>query len=264
MTEITPKVFLKMYFYSLMKLFKNLAILIWRIWFYGWMIGTIIVAFPALIIVTAKESGYPYFFKIARAWAKTILFVMGFRVKIETEQQIDSSKSYMFCANHTSMVDILLMLSVVKNPFVFVGKAELSKLPIFGFFYKRTCILVDRDNPESRKAVFAEAERRLHLGLSVCIFPEGKVPDDESIVLDQFKNGAFILALEHQIPIVPMTFYDCKKRLSYTFFSGSPGKMRAKIHQFIETENLKVSDKKEINNKTFDVIYNELIKDASQ
>lgn len=247
-----------------MKLFKNISILIWRIWFYGWMIGTIIVAFPILIIVTAKESGYPYFFKIARAWAKTILFVMGFRVKIKAEQQIEKSKSYMFCANHTSIIDILLMLVVVKNPFVFVGKAELGKLPIFGFFYKRTCILVDRDNAKSRKTVFVEAERRLKQGLSVCIFPEGKVPDDESTVLDQFKNGAFILAIEHQIPIVPMTFYDCKKRFSYTFFSGSPGKIRVKIHQFIETENLKVSDKKTINDKTFNVIYDELIKDNSQ
>ena len=169
----------------------------------------------------------------------------------------------MFCANHTSIIDVLLMLAIVKNTFVFVGKKELSKLPIFGFFYKRTCILVDRSNPESRKAVFAEAERRLNSGLSICIFPEGKVPSDESIVLDQFRNGAFILALEHQIPIVPMTFYDCKKRFSYTFFSGSPGKMRIKIHQFIETKNLKVSDKKQINDKTFKVIYDELTNDIS-
>ncbi|MDC9723446.1 MAG: lysophospholipid acyltransferase family protein [Urechidicola sp.] len=246
-----------------MKLLRNVAILVWRIWFYGWVIGTIIVAFPVLIVVTAKESGYPYFFKIARAWGKTILFVMGFKVKKVVEQKIEEDKSYMFCANHTSMIDIMLMLAVVKNPFIFVGKAELSKIPIFGFFYKRTCILVDRGNPKSRKAVFAEAERRLKSGLSVCIFPEGQVPDDESIVLDEFRNGAFILAIEHQIPIVPLTFYDCKKRLSYTFFSGSPGVMRAKMHKFISTKNLSVSDKKDVNDKTYRVIYNELINDIS-
>ena len=245
-----------------MKLLKNFAILVWRIWYYGWVIGTIIVAFPVLIVVTAKESGYPYFFKIARAWAKTILFVMGFKVKKIAEQDIEEDESYMFCANHTSMIDIMLMLAVVKNPFVFVGKAELSKITIFGFFYKRTCILVDRGNSESRKAVFTEAERRLKLGLSVCIFPEGQVPDDESIVLDQFRNGAFILAIEHQIPIVPLTFYDCKKRFSYTFFSGSPGIMRAKMHKFISTMDLSLSDKKEVNDKTYNVIYNELINDT--
>ena len=245
------------------KLFKSLAILIWRIWFYCWVIGTIIVAFPLLLIITSKESWYPTFFKIARAWGKTILFVMGFKVKKEFTEAIVKGKSYMFCANHTSMIDIMLMLSVVKNPFVFVGKAELGKLPIFGFFYKRTCILVDRDNPASRKAVFAEAQKKLNSGLSVCIFPEGRVPEDESIVLDTFKNGAFILAIEHKIPIVPMSFYDCKKRFSYTFFSGSPGNLRVKVHNFIPTNNYTISDKSILNQKTHNVIYNSLIKGSN-
>ena len=246
-----------------MKLLKNIAILVWRIWFFGWIIGTIIIAFPVLVIVTSKESWYPIFFKIARAWAKTILFVMGFKVRKKFEQSIIENISYMFCANHTSMIDIMLMLSVVKNPFVFVGKAELSKIPIFGFFYKRTCILVDRTSLKSRKAVFAEAERRFKNGLSVCIFPEGKVPDDERIVLDEFKNGAFVLAIEHKIPVVPMSFYDCKKRFSYIFFSGSPGFLRVKIHPFISTENILLKDKKSVREKVYSIIYNDLLTDLN-
>ena len=70
----------------------------------------------------------------------------------------------MFVANHTSMTDITLMLYVTKNPFVFVGKMELAKIPLFGFFYKRTCILVDRDNPKSRREVFASAQNKLNQG----------------------------------------------------------------------------------------------------
>ncbi|MCF6278809.1 MAG: 1-acyl-sn-glycerol-3-phosphate acyltransferase [Flavobacteriaceae bacterium] len=244
-----------------MKIFKNTAIFFWRMWFYGWMIGTIIAILPVLAIVISKEKWYPIFFKIARAWGKTLLFVMGFRVKIDQEQEISPNKSYMFSANHTSMMDIMLMFAVAKNPFVFVGKAELAKIPIFGFVYKRTCILVDRSNPESRKAVFSEAQRRIKNGLSVCIFPEGQVPSDESVVLDEFKNGAFILAIEHQIPIVPMTFYDCKKRFSYTFFSGSPGKLRVKIHKFIETKGLEIKDKNTVKKQMFDLIYNDLKSD---
>ena len=247
-----------------MKLLKYLIILIWRIWFYGWLIGTIIVAFPILLIATSKESWYPIFFKIARAWANTILFVMGFKVRKKQEQILETDKSYMFCANHTSMIDIMLMLSIVKNPFVFVGKAELSKIPIFGFVYKRTCILVDRNSLNSRKAVFAEAERRIQNGLSVCIFPEGLVPEDESIVLDQFKNGAFVLAIEHKIPIVPISFYDCKKRFSYTFFSGSPGLLRVKVHKFIKTEKLSLKDKELVKQQTHSIIYNDLLADLNK
>ena len=144
---------------------------------------------------------------------------MGFKVYLIEDEIVDNKKSYMFCPNHTSMIDIMVMLSVARNPFVFVGKKELTKIPVFGFFYKRTCIIVDRSNSKSRLAVFEAARKRLSNGLDVCIFPEGLVPEDESIVLDEFKNGAFRLAIEHQIPIVPITFYYCKKLFSYTFFS---------------------------------------------
>lgn len=226
------------------------------------MIGTIVVAIPVLVVVTSKEKWYPIFFRIARAWANTVLFVMGFTMKASFKQPILKDKSYMFCANHTSMIDILLMLHIVKNPFVFVGKAELSKIPVFGFVYKRTCILVDRNSPNSKKAVFAEAERRFKNGLSVCIFPEGKVPEDESIVLDEFKNGAFVLAIEHQIPIVPMSFYDCKERFSYTFFSGSPGLLRAKVHAFIETKNRLVKEKSTIRQEVHAILKDDLLADS--
>ncbi len=165
----------------------------------------------------------------------------------------------MFVANHTSMADIMLMLYVVKNPFVFVGKKELAKIPLFGFFYKRTCILVDRKSIKSRRDVFERAEQKLKQGLSVCIFPEGGVPDDESLLMDEFKDGAFRLAIEHKIPIAPMTFHDNKKRFSYQFFSGNPGKMRVKIHGIIPTGGLLLEDKKKLKTQAHDVIYRELI-----
>jgi len=183
---------------------------------------------------------------------------MGFNPKITRQQAPEKSKSYMFVANHTSMADIMLMLVTVRNPFVFVGKAELAKIPLFGFFYKRTCILVDRNSRKSRQAVFLSAQSRLNQGLSICIFPEGLVPE-EHILLTDFKDGAFRLAINHQIPIVPITFADNKKRFSYTFFSGSPGKMRVKIHEFIETKNLTIKDTKAVNNLAKTVIYKQLL-----
>lgn len=182
---------------------------------------------------------------------------MGFKIKIEARQIPDKQKSYMFIANHTSMADIMLMLASVKNAFVFVGKKELAKIPLFGFFYKRTCILVDRSSVKSRQAVFLRAQRRLKSGLSICIFPEGGIPD-EYIMLDEFKDGAFRLAINHHIPVVPITFLDNKKRFSYTFFSGGPGRMRVKIHEFLETKTLTIGDTKELNNQARAIILNQL------
>jgi 1-acyl-sn-glycerol-3-phosphate acyltransferase len=223
----------------------------------------IIILSPLLIITIASEKTYPQFFILARFWAKIILLGMGFPYRITREQEMDRRKSYMLVANHTSMTDIMLMLVVSKNPFVFVGKKELVKIPIFGFFYKRTCILVDRNSSKSRFEVFKRAQKRLEQGLSICIFPEGGVPDDETVLLDEFKDGAFRLAIEHQIPIVPMSFYDNKKRFSFNFFSGSPGIMRAKVHPFVETTELTMEDKtdlKDLKEKVRKTIYQDLLK----
>lgn len=87
------------------------------------------------------------------------------------------------------------------------------------------------------------------------------MPSDESVVLSEFKKGAFRLAVEYQIPIVPITMYDCKKRFSYTFFSGGPGRLRVKVHSFIKTEGMVLKDSNLLKKQTFNIIYNELISD---
>ena len=243
-----------------MNIIKYPLWLIYRIWFYVLVALPILIMFPILIISISKERWYPLFFKLARFWAKFILIGMGFRWKIESLSTIEKGKSYMFIANHTSTTDIMLMLVVVKNnPFVFVGKKELAKIPLFGYFYRKTNILVDRSDAKSRQAVFLRAQRRLQQGLSICIFPEGLVPE-EDVALAEFKDGAFRLAINHQIPVVPMTFYDNKKRFSYTFFSGGPGKMRVKIHEFFETKGLTIDDTRSLNNQARKLMLNELVK----
>jgi 1-acyl-sn-glycerol-3-phosphate acyltransferase len=241
-----------------MRYFKNFLILLWRIYFYILMALPILIMLPFLLLSICKESWYPYFFVMARIWAKVILFGMGFYPKVVFQEAPQAGKSYMFIANHTSMTDIMLMLNTIRNPFVFVGKKELVKIPLFGFFYKRTCILVDRSSSKSRGEVFKRAQSRLNQGLSICIFPEGGVPDDESVLLDEFKDGAFRLAIDHQIPILPLSFADNKKRFSYTFFSGSPGKMRVTVHPALPTEGLTQDDKKALKDQAFQVIESEL------
>jgi 1-acyl-sn-glycerol-3-phosphate acyltransferase len=245
--------------FGIMKGLKIIFWTLWRMWFYVLFTIPILIMLPFLVASIVSEKGYPYYFKMARIWAKFILFGMGFYYKIEKNQILEPDKSYMIVANHTSMTDIMLMLATIKNPFVFVGKVELAKIPLFGFFYKRTCILVDRGCSKSRLKVFNEAQKRLDRGLSVCIFPEGGVPNDESLLLDTFKDGAFRLAIEHQIPIVPISFADNKKRLSYTFFSGGPGLMRVKIHKQIETFGKTGLDRRHIREEVRDVIYTQLV-----
>jgi len=236
-------------FLRLMKLLKYPLWILYRIWFYILVALPIVILLPILLISISKDKWYPHFFKLARFWAKVILLGMGLNWKIKRDEQLEKGKSYMLIANHTSMLDIMLMLvSVKNNPFVFVGKKELSKIPLFGFFYRKTCILVDRSSAQSRQAVFIRAQKRLKSGLSICIFPEGQVPEP-FVELDEFKDGAFRLAINHQIPIVPMVFHDNKRRFSYTFFSGGPGLLRVSSLPLLTTQNLNIQDTKGLNNK---------------
>ena len=126
-----------------MKILKYAFWIVWHIWFYLLVIVPILILFPILFLTILSEKTYPQFFFLARFWAKLIFYGMGFYRKVEYEQKLVKGESYMLVANHTSMTDIMLMLLVVKkNPFVFVGKKELAKIPIFGFFFKRVCIMV--------------------------------------------------------------------------------------------------------------------------
>jgi len=246
-----------------MEFLKNIFRLFWRPWFYGWVFFATLFALPILIIVISFDRFYKIFFKIAIAWGKTILFVMGFKPVVEEIQKVDVDKSYMFIANHASLIDVMLMLSVVKNPTVFVGKKELTKLPVFGYVFKKSSIYVDRSSEKSRREVYTRAQEKLNQGLSIAIFPEGLVPE-ESVTLAPFKNGAFRLAIEHQIPIVPMTFFNVKKRFSWTFFSGWPGKLNVRIHPFIETEGLTLDDMESVKEKAFNTIHDALKKDMNK
>ncbi|MFK7048341.1 1-acyl-sn-glycerol-3-phosphate acyltransferase [Flavobacterium columnare] len=245
-----------------MQMLKILFWSIWRLWFYVLVLIPILIMSPFLTLSLSRDSWYPYFFKMARLWAKTVLYGMGFYYKIKEDEEVLSGHSYMFIANHTSMTDIMLMLAVVKNPFVFVGKKELVKIPIFGFFYKRAAIMVDRESMRSRSEVYERAKARIEQGLSICIFPEGKVPDDESVVLDEFKSGAFNIAIDHQLTIVPMVFYDNKNLFSYTFFSGKPGCLRVKFLSFVRTKGMGHDDKKTIKEKARGLIMKELMSDS--
>lgn len=238
----------------MLALFTKIGQTLYRIWFYVLAVVPILFCFPFLFLFTASERWYPQFFWLARnIWANTILYGMGCFPKISRQQRMERGKSYMLVANHTSMLDVMLMLKVSRNPFVFVGKRELVEIPIFGFFYKRVCIMVNREDSGSRSGVYRRANRRLNQGLSICIFPEGGVPEEE-IILDTFKDGAFKMAIAHKIPIVPIVFLDNKKRYPFSFFSGAPGHVRAHVFPFFETRTLREEDKAQLRNQVRDVI----------
>ena len=232
-------------------------LLIWRAWFYILMFSTILLMAPVLLVLTTREKYYPAFWKVIRGWSFVLVYGMGFRLHIEREEYIKKNKSYLFIANHASLIDPWIMIFLSKNPIVFVGKKELVKIPVFGFFYRKVVIMVDRESDKSRKQVYQRAKQKLTDGMSIGIFPEGLVPE-EKIVLSPFKNGAFSLAIEFKTPIVPQIYFDCKRYFSWNIFKGGPGVIRIKQAYFIETEDKEIKDRKILRDQVYDLIFHEL------
>lgn len=232
---------------------------LYRLWFYILIAIATIILFPFLFFFTIKETQYRTFYKVARIWGGIIVYGMGFYPEVKRLAKLEKGKSYILVGNHSSMIDIMMMYCVIREPFVFVGKKELTKFPLFGFFYKRSSIVVDRSNLRSRNAVFAQAQRRIKQGNSVCLFPEGGVPKNHKLLLDKFKDGPFRMAIDHQIPVVPIVFYDNKKGFPYKFKKAHPGKLRVKILPPIPTQGMAShAHKTELRGKTRDLIYKEL------
>ena len=153
-----------------MELIKNIFRVIWRIWFYVLFTISIIIMFPFLLVLTSDEKHYPVFWRFIRVLSKTLIYGTGFRIDKTVQQKIDRNKSYMFCPNHSSLLDPFILAAMSKNPIVFIGKKELVKIPVFGFFYKKTVIMVDRNCVKSKKRVYQMAKKRLQTLKYLSIF----------------------------------------------------------------------------------------------
>lgn len=189
---------------------------------------TISLGIPVLVLSIRKEH-YKYAYKFIRIWCYGMFYGMGFRYDLKklTDKKIDRNTQYVFISNHTSIMDVMLpCILMPHHPLCYVGKKELVKIPIFGIIYKRICVMVDRSSAKSRADVYRRCAERMEEGDSIVIFPEGGVPDDTSIILDSFKDGAFTLASKHQSPLLVFTFVGLKEMFPFDASKGYPGKVK--------------------------------------
>lgn len=216
---------------------------LWRCWFsiiaiLSTLLFGVLFVYPLSFI----ESGYKKTYFFMRLWGTSVFYLTGLWYK-KRGVKLEENQQYIIVANHTSFMDIMLMLAIVKNPMVFVGKAELEHIPIFGRIYRRVSITVDRKNKNSRTQVFRKAQEKIKKGMSICIFPEGGVPDDTSIVLDEFKNGPFIISALHTVPMAVFTICGMKEHMPYGWFTGYPGRIDVFCNEIVNPERF---PKKEI------------------
>ena len=210
----------------------KIDVLRWMYIFYalGWLVILLIFAFPfALLFVFWSEStGGNLFYGLCRYYARLWLKVTGMRYQeIHRSTGCDhQEKPCVYVANHRSYIDVFLMLASMHRPYRPLGKAQMAAIPLFGFFYKRFVITVDRRMGISRSKSFIDLKRVLERSNSVFIFPEGTFNESEA-PLKSFYNGPFQLALRKNVNIQPVVFLDSLDRMHYSsVFTMRPGVCR--------------------------------------
>lgn len=210
---------------------------LWRLWFV--ILAAVATLFFGIFvyILTINPKHYKYCYFFIRLWCFTMFYGMGFSYKLikETQKKIDPDQQYIFISNHTSIMDIMLPCMIMPHhPLCYVGKKELVKIPIFGQIYKRICVMVDRSSVKSRSEVYRRCAERMREGQSIVIFPEGGVSDDTSVLLSDFKDGAFTLATKHQFPLVIFTFVGLKEMFPFNNKVGHPGNVKVYFNEILE------------------------------
>ncbi len=153
----------------------------------------------------------------------------------------------------------ILMKAIRKQHFRILGKAEMAKIPVFGFFYKNAVVMVDRDSAEKRARSVQRLKSVIRKGISVVIAPEGTF-NTTTQPLKEFYDGAFRIAIETQTPIKPILFLDTYDRLNYkSVFTLTPGRSRAIYLEEISVTGLTATDVTMLKEKVYHVMESNLI-----
>jgi len=230
---------------------------IWRLWFLIVFMLVFIAFMPLLFFFTAIVKNHIIVAHLTRYWSKLTVWLSFLFPVVEWEETLDKKGHYIFCPNHVSTLDIPLILAVLPVPLQYIGKGELAKLPLFGYFYKNNSVIVNRENRRDSYAAFLKAGERLKQGLSMCIFPEGGIPKTD-IFLKRFKNGPFRLAIEQDITVIPITLGDNKSMFPQEYFKGRPGVVRVKVHKAIAPANLEEKTIESLNTSVYNTIFEQL------
>lgn len=200
-------------------------------------------------------------YKISRVWAGLFFLATGIRYREDRKWRPAEDGSYIFVTNHISYIDIPMMVLATRGFHVrILAKAEMGRIPVFGWIYKAGAVTVQRENDDDRKQSIRELKSFLQEKISIMLCPEGTFNMTDQ-PMKSFYNGAFRIAVELQKPIVPVIFPDTYSRLNYrSVFSLTPGVSRAVFLPEIPTTGLAEEDIPELRDRTHALMAAALLK----
>ncbi len=203
---------------------------------YQWLIAypllivlTVLVAIVTIIGCSIGSRDFWGYYP-PMLWARCVCALLLIRTEIKGSENIDPKTSYVFVANHQGAFDIFLIYGYLGHNFKWMMKKSLKKIPFVGTACEFAGhIMVDRSSKASIRQTMHKAEKTLKGGMSLVVFPEGSRCEDGH--MRPFKRGAFLLAEELSLPVVPLTIDGAFSLMSKNDINIHPGKVTLTIHK---------------------------------
>lgn len=226
---------------------------------------TLLIVIPVYACIfnfTDKVKGPRLAHSFSRIWAKTLYTFYLIRNKVIGRELIDPNETYIFVANHRSFLDIPLYALTCTNTFRYLSKAELGKIPLFGYVIRNLYITVNRSDKNDRSRSLQAMTASIESGISVFLCPEGTRNTTNNPLLP-FKDGAFRLAIETGTPIAVLTVSHTRRLLSpLRPIELKPGRVKAIWAEPIETKGMQSDQLDELKEKVRQIMIKNLTEDA--
>ncbi|REE05971.1 lysophospholipid acyltransferase family protein [Marinoscillum furvescens] len=164
-----------------------------------------VIVVPTLALLSTNRRWHLAGLQLHRWWAKIVFWIWRMPVEISGLEHLKTADQKIYCSNHFSYLDIPTFFLTTSGKLI--GKSSLTNIPLFGYFFKKMHIPVNRSSMRSRAESMKRSQQAIDEGYDVAFFPEGgiRVQPSDLPYMCSFKDGAFRLAVENQLPIIPIT-----------------------------------------------------------
>jgi 1-acyl-sn-glycerol-3-phosphate acyltransferase len=221
-------------------------------------VASLLLIYPFFLIMGLRDSpgSRRLTTRVVQFWARKWLWIIGMPAR--TMGVFPANKKFIIVANHISYLDTINIYAVIPEYFRTLARKEMVRVPLFGVVYKQLAILVDRSSHRSRARSMRFMWRQLRNEGHIALFPEGSFNETGETMKD-FYDGAFRLAINSQMPLLPVLFPDTEERWHYSaWWKLWPGKNRAVFLHPVFVNGLTLKDLPELKERVRRMMEEEL------
>ena len=212
---------------------------------------TIVWGIPACLVPLFDRSGEAVIW-IGKQWVRWIFWSCGIEVEAEGLENVDPRRAYVFMSNHQSVTDVGALVLTLPVSWRFVAKRELAWIPLFGWaIWLGGHVIINRGRNDRAVASLRRAAERVRRGVNVILFPEGTRSEGE---MRPFKSGGFHLAIEAQVPVLPVTISGSRRLTPKGSLRVESGLVKVRYGKPVETRGLGVGDREALKQQVREAI----------